>query len=80
MRNTRQLFQRAAIMAINADMEMKCQQLDVLIEPEGMGATSVFDVKKTEEIYWLSYDAALRKLHSDETLQKLANRRQELAG
>lgn len=80
MKNIRQLFQRAAIMSINADMEMKCQQLDVLIEPEGMGATSVFDVKKTEEIYWLSYDAALRKLKTDDTLMRLSNKRKEMAG
>jgi NTE family protein len=55
-------------------MEQKCQFLDVLIEPEGMGATSVFDVKKTEEIYWLSYNAALKKLQSDEKLQALISK------
>jgi len=69
--NFRRLFQRAAIMSINSDMERKCQFLDVLIEPEGMGATSIFDVKKTEEIYWLSYNAALRKLHEDPKLQEI---------
>lgn len=69
--NFRRLFERAAIMSINSDMERKCQFLDVLIEPEGMGATSVFDVKKTEEIYWLSYNAALNKIRSDEKLQRL---------
>ena len=72
--NTRRLIERAAIMSINSDMEQKCQYLDVLIEPEGMGATSVFDVKKTEEIYWLSYNAALKKLHSDEKLQDLISK------
>lgn len=67
----RRLFERAAIMSINSDMENKCQYLDVLIEPEGMGATSVFDVRRTEEIYWLSYNAALMKLKSDEGLKGL---------
>ena len=43
----------------------------MLIEPKGMGATSVFDIKKTEEIYWLSYNAALMKLKSDEKLKGL---------
>jgi NTE family protein len=52
-------------------MENKFQYLDVLIEPKGMGATSVFDIKKTEEIYWLSYNAALMKLKSDEKLKGL---------
>ncbi len=69
--NFRRLIERAAIMSINADMEMKCQYLDVLIEPEGMGATSVFDVRKAEEIYWLSYEAALKKILSDSKLQQL---------
>jgi NTE family protein len=72
--NTRKLIERAAIMSINSDMEQKCQLLDVLIEPEGMGATSVFDVKKTEDIYWLSYDAALRKIKTDEKLQLLISK------
>jgi NTE family protein len=76
--NTRKLIERAAIMSINSDMEQKCQLLDVLIEPEGMGATSVFDVKKTEDIYWLSYDAALRKLKSDEKLQLLITKQKSL--
>lgn len=72
--NIRKLIERAAIMSINSDMEQKCQFLDVLIEPVGMGATSVFDVNKTEEIYWLSYNAALRKLQSDPKLQELVSR------
>lgn len=72
--NTRKLIERAAIMSINSDMEQKCQQLDVLIEPVGMGATSVFDVKKAEEIYWLSYNAALHKLHENEKLKELVRK------
>lgn len=73
--NFRKLIERAAIMSINADMEMKCQYCDVLIEPEGMGATSVFEVKKAEEIYWLSYEAALRKLQTDSKLQQLSRKK-----
>jgi NTE family protein len=72
--NFRKLIERAAIMSINADMEMKCQYCDVLIEPEGMGATSIFDVKKAEDIYWLSYEAALKKLQTDPKLQQLAEK------
>lgn len=69
--NFRRLIERAAIMSINSDMEMKRQYCDVLIEPDGMGATSIFDVKKAEEIYWLSYEAALRKLQTDKKLQQI---------
>jgi len=67
----RKLVERSIIMSINSDMAVKSEYCDVIIEPHGMGATSVFDVKKTEEIYWLSYEAALRKLQSDEKLQQL---------
>lgn len=69
--NFRKLIERAAIMSVNADMEVKYNLCDVLIEPEGIGAISVFDVNKAEEIYWLSYDATLRKLHSNEKLRSL---------
>lgn len=72
--NFRKLIERATIMSINADMEMKCQLCDVLIEPEGMGATNIFEVKKAEEIYWLSYNAALRKLQEDPKLQEIIKR------
>jgi len=67
----RRLIERSIIMSINSDMAMKAEYCDVIIEPHGMGATSIFDVKKTEEIYWLSYEATLRKLQTDKKLQKL---------
>jgi NTE family protein len=58
-------------MSINSDMALKAEYCDVIIEPHGMGATSVFDVRKTEEIYWLAYEAALRKLKTDSKLKSL---------
>jgi len=67
----RRLVERSIIMSINSDMAMKAEYCDVIIEPQGMGATSVFDVRKTEEIYWLAYEAALRKLKTDLKLQGL---------
>lgn len=69
--NFQKFIQRAVLMSINADMEMKSRYCDVLIEPEGMGATSIFDVKKAEEIYWLSYETTLKKLQTDSKLQQL---------
>jgi NTE family protein len=69
--NFKMLVERAAIMSINKGMEAKQQLCDVFIEPPGIGATSVFDIKKAEEIYWLSYDSTLRKLKSDSKLQLL---------
>ena len=58
-------------MSINSGMTVKAAYCDVIIEPHGMGATGVFDVKKTEEIYWLAYEAALRKLQTYQKLQQL---------
>ena len=65
------LIERSIIMSINSDMAVKAAYCDVIIEPHGMGTTRVFDVKKTEEIYWLAYEATLRKLQTDQKLQKL---------
>jgi hypothetical protein len=31
----------------------------------------VFDVRKTEEIYWLAYEATLRKLKTDIKLRSI---------
>ncbi len=67
--NFRKLMERAAIMSVNANMEKKYARCDVFIEPQGMGATSMFDVKKAEEIYWLAYNTALSTLHSSEKLK-----------
>jgi NTE family protein len=71
----RSLIERSIIMSINSDMAVKSEYCDVIIEPHGMGATSVFDVSKTEEIYWLAYEAALRKLQTDQKLQKLIEKK-----
>jgi NTE family protein len=67
----RRLVERSIIMSINSDMAVKAEFCDVIIEPHGMGSTSVFDVRKTEEIYWLAYEAALRKLKTDAKLKSL---------
>lgn len=67
----RSLIERSIVMSINSGMTVKAAYCDVIIEPHGMGATSTFDVKKTEEIYWLAYEAALRKLQTDQKLQQL---------
>lgn len=69
--NFRKLIERASIMSINADFKQKKSFCDVLIEPQGMGATSLFDIEKTEEIYWLGHEAALKALQSDERLIEL---------
>ncbi|HEY0771670.1 MAG TPA: patatin-like phospholipase family protein [Sphingobacteriaceae bacterium] len=67
----RGMLQRAALLAINADMEEKRKFCDVLIEPESMGATSIFEVGRAEEIYWLAYETTLKTIESNEKLKEL---------
>ena len=65
------LVQRAAIMAINHDMERKIKMCNLFIEPKGMGEISTFDMKKAESIYWLAHEEALKAIKNSESLQKL---------
>lgn len=67
----RGMLQRAALLAINADMEEKRKFCDVLIEPESMGTTSIFEVGRAEEIYWLAYETTLKTIDSNEKLKGL---------
>jgi NTE family protein len=69
----RGMIQRAALLAINADMEEKRKFCDVLIEPESMGATSIFEVGRAEEMYWLAYEATLKTIATNERLQEVIN-------
>ena len=62
---------RAATMSVNSDMEEKCKSCDVMIEPEGLGEITVFDVSRAEEIYWRAYEATLKKIKTDEKLNLL---------
>ncbi len=50
-------------------MEEKRKFCDVLIEPESMGATSIFEVGRAEEIYWLAYETTLKIINSNEKLK-----------
>lgn len=70
----RRMIERASIMSVNGDMRTKRKYCDVIIEPEGMGATSIFDVAKAEEIYWLGHEAALKKMQTDAKLKELLER------
>ncbi|MXV17600.1 patatin-like phospholipase family protein [Hufsiella ginkgonis] len=69
--NFRKLLERAAVMTTNADVKLKAMECDVMIEPEGLGSTSDFDVKKAEEVFWLGYNAAIKKVKNDPALKQL---------
>ena len=73
----RRLIERSIIMSINSDMAVKAELCDVIIEPKGMGAKSVFDIRKTVQIYWLAYEATLRKLKTDSKLQSIIPKKKD---
>ena len=61
-RNIKHVIERAALLSLNHTLEEKCKFVDVLIEPKGLGETSIFDVKKAEEIFWLAHEETLNKV------------------
>ncbi len=65
------LMQRAGIMSINHDMERKIKFCNLLVEPQGMGEISTFDMKKAETIYWLAYEETLKSIKKSESFQEL---------
>lgn len=69
--NFRKMIQRATLLAITADMKEKRGFCDVLIEPESMGGTHIFDFGRAEELYWLAYEATLQVIKTDEKLKKV---------
>ncbi len=64
----KKFIERAAIISLSSDMVEKRKFTDILIEPHGLGATSIFDVKKAEEIYWIAYEETLKKIDNDAKL------------
>ncbi len=61
-KNIKHVVERAAILSINSDMEEKRKLVDFLVEPKGMGQTSLFETKKAEEIFWLAYEETLKDI------------------
>ncbi|MBK0382731.1 patatin-like phospholipase family protein [Pedobacter sp. SD-b] len=61
-RNIKHVFERAAVLSINSDMEEKLKGVDFLIEPNALGETSLFDTKRAEEIFWLAHEETLKRI------------------
>lgn len=70
------LVNRATLMTTNKDMEQKATFCDILIEPQGMGEISTFDMKKAETIYWLAYEETLRTIKHSEKINDLLKNEQ----
>lgn len=74
-RNMKHVLERAALLSINNDMVEKRKLIDVLIEPKSLGGTSIFDVKKAEEIFWVAHEEALNQIAKNKELLGLAEKK-----
>ncbi len=70
VRNIKHVIERAALLSLNHTLEEKTKLIDVLIEPKGLGETSIFDVKKAEDIFLLAYEETLSKIPAIKKLIK----------
>lgn len=73
VRSIKHVIERAATLSVNHDMEEKKKLLNVLIEPKGLGETGIFEISKTEEIYWVAYEETLRKIEESNELIQIIN-------
>ncbi len=62
LRSIKHVMERTALLSVNRTLEEKCKLVDVLIEPHGLGETGIFDVKKSEQIFWVAYQETLNKI------------------
>ncbi|SMO37996.1 patatin-like phospholipase family protein [Solitalea koreensis] len=65
------MVERSVNIGINSRTEAKKRLCNVVIEPKDLGATSLFHVRKTDEIFKTGYEEALKVLDSNEDLQSL---------
>ncbi|MBW4888632.1 patatin-like phospholipase family protein [Mucilaginibacter sp. HMF5004] len=64
-----QMVDRAAMLAINRNVEAHKSMCDVLIEPQGLGNYGIFDTKYAEEIFWLGYEEGLKTIKGNTVMQ-----------
>jgi NTE family protein len=67
----RELIDRAAMIAINANLNTNKPLCDVVIEPEGLGQYGIFDTNNAEEIYMIGYEEGLKAVKGNERLKSL---------
>ena len=72
------MVERSVNIGINSRTEAKKHLCNVVIEPKDLGATSLFHVKKTDEIFKLGYEETLKVLDTNEELKELIRNIKEL--
>jgi NTE family protein len=65
------LVDRAAMIAINASLDMHKILCDVVIEPQGLGGHGIFDTGAAEEIYSIGYEEGLKAIENNEKLKEI---------
>ncbi|WP_276573978.1 patatin-like phospholipase family protein [Solitalea lacus] len=63
------VIERSVVISLNSRTESKKRFCNVIIEPKGLGATSLFHVKRTDEIFELGYKAAKEELKNNQDLK-----------
>jgi len=61
-KNIKYVLQRAAVLSLNYDVAEKLKYIDFFIEPKDLGATSLFDIKKADKIYWSAFEETEKKI------------------
>lgn len=65
------MIDRAAMIAINANLNTHKSLCDVVIEPHGLGGYGVFDTDCAEEIYMIGYEEGLKAVKGNDILKAL---------
>ena len=65
------MIDRAAMIAINANLNAHKLLCDVVIEPHGLGRYGIFDTNAADEIYRIGYEEGLKTINGNEKLKEI---------
>lgn len=65
------MIDRAAMIAINANINSRKLLCDVVIEPHGLGRYGIFDTNAADEIYRIGYEEGLKTISGNEKLKEI---------
>lgn len=63
------MIDRAAMIAINSNLNTHKNLCDIVIEPHGLGGYGIFDTDCAEEIYMIGYEEGLKAVKGNELLK-----------
>lgn len=67
------IIERSVIISLNARTDSKKSLCNVIIEPKGLGGTSLFHVKRTDQIFEMGYLAAKQELANNPELKAIVS-------